>query len=316
MKYKNLFIALFILTLFFVFSAIQKTHRDKAEICIINGFPFHYEMFGYIIEYCVHRNMPLDIYTEIKNNYGWLPFYKNNVCSLITFYPISEYNPNNSYRRIILTTDDDPVLKDEWISDKIIAIDHIEDLRKPQIKYHISTRWFESRPTTDYILPAFRLITLEDKQKFSRPAVICLGGNTELSIAKFKKLFSNFETIEFWFVDRKAEPEKFREYPNIHCVKQMDTTEMLDLCKKSHWMFISDEKKNHMKKSMSAAIMLGFSCLCRIIMPTEMNINYEYKSVQEYTDTIMLDAVDFSRVDTELIEIQAHKFRIFDKYLL
>ena len=51
-------------------------------------------------------------------------------------------------------------------------------------------------------------------------------------------------------------------------------------------------------------------------MPTEMNINYEYKSVQEYTDTIMLDAVDFSRVDTELIEIQAHKFRIFDKYLL
>ena len=306
MKYKNLFIALFILTLFFVFSAIQKTHRDKAEICIINGFPFHYEMFGYIIEYCVHRNMPLDIYTEIKNNYGWLPFYKNNVCSLITFYPISEYNPNNSYRRVILTTDDDPVLKDEWISDKIIAIDHIEDLRKPQIKYHISTRWFESRPTTDYILPAFRLITLEDKQKFSRPAVVCLGGNTELSIAKFKKLFSNFETIEFWFVDRKAE----------HCVKQMDTTEMLDLCKKSHWMFISDEKKNHMKKSMSAAIMLGFSCLCRIIMPTEMNINYEYKSVQEYTDTIMLDAVDFSRVDTELIEIQAHKFRIFDKYLL
>jgi hypothetical protein len=273
-------------------------------------------MFGYIIEYCVHRNMPLDIYTETKNNYGWLRFYENNVCSLITFYPISEYTPDNSYRRIILTTDDDPVLKDEWITDKIIAIDHIEDLRKPQIKYHISTRWFESRPTGDYILPAFRLITLEDKQKFSRPAVVCLGGNTELSITKFKKLFSNFESIEFWFVDRKAEPEKFRDYPNIHCVKQMDTTEMLDLCKKSHWMFISDEKKNHMKKSMSAAIMLGFSCLCRIIMPAQMNVNYKYKSVLEYTDTIMLDSPDFSKIDTELIEIQAHKFRVFDKYLL
>jgi hypothetical protein len=312
---KNLFFML-ILTLFFAFIIQKSNASEKAEICIVNGFPFHYEMFGYIIEYCVHRNMPLDIYTETKNNYGWLRFYENNVCSLITFYPISEYTPDNSYRRIILTTDDDPVLKDEWISDKIIAIDHIEDLRKPQIKYHISTRWFESRPTGDYILPAFRLITLEDKQKFSRPAVVCLGGNTELSITKFKKLFSNFESIEFWFVDRKAEPEKFRDYPNVHCVKQMDTTEMLDLCKKSHWMFISDEKKNHMKKSMSAAIMLGYSCLCRIIMPSQMNVNYKYKSVLEYTHTIVLNPVDFSKIDTELIEIQAHKFRVFDKYLL
>jgi hypothetical protein len=123
---KKLFFVV-IITLFFAF-IIQKTHRDKAEICIINGLPFHYEMFGYIIEYCVHRKMPLDIYTEIKNNYGWLTFYENNVSSLITFYPISKYNPNNSYRRVILTTDDDPVLKDEWISDKIIAIDHIEHI--------------------------------------------------------------------------------------------------------------------------------------------------------------------------------------------
>jgi hypothetical protein len=311
---KNLFFMV-ILTLFFAF-IIQKPTHAKAEICIVNGFPFHYEMFGYIIEYCVHRRMPLDIYTETKNNYGWLSFYENNVCSLIKFYPISKFTVNNSYRRVILTTDDDPVLKDEWITEKIIAIDHNENLRRPRIKYHISTRWFESRPTTDYILPAFRLITLEEKQRFSRPAVVCLGGNTELSIAKFKKLFSNFETTEFWFVDRKAEPKKFREYPNIHCVKQMDTTEMLDLCKKSHWMFISDEKKTHMKKSMSAAIMLGFSCLCRILMTAEMNVNYKYKSVQESTNTIMLDAVDFSRIDTELIEIQAHKFRVFDKYLL
>jgi hypothetical protein len=45
---KNLFIV-FILTLFFVFFIIQKTHRDNAEICIVNGFTFHYEMFGYII---------------------------------------------------------------------------------------------------------------------------------------------------------------------------------------------------------------------------------------------------------------------------
>ena len=284
----------------------------------MNGLPFHYEMFGYIIEYCVHRNIPLDIYTETKNNYGWLTFYKNNICSLITFYPFAEYNPNNSYKRIIVTTDDDSVIKDEWIDPaKTIAIDHSKNLRRPNIKYHIGTRWFEKRPTTEYILPAFRILTLEEKIASSRPAVVCIGGaNTALSIEEFKKLFLNFDTTEFWFIDRKADPEKYMENPNIHCVKQMDTTDMLDLCKRSHYMFISDTNKGHIKESMSAAIMLGFGCLCKILMPVEMNTNYEYKSVLEYTDKIKLEEPDFVAIDQELIEIQAHKFRVFDKYLL
>jgi len=291
--------------------------KEKSEICILNGYPFHYEMFGYIIEYCVHRNISLDIYTETKNDYGWLTFYKNNVCSLITFYPFAEYNPNNSYKRIIITTDDDSAIKDEWIDPaKTIAIDHHKDLRRPKIKYHIGTRWFEKRPTTEYILPAFRILTLEEKIA-SRPAVVCIGEtNTELPLDQFKKLFSNFDTTEFWCIDRKADPEKYKEHPNIHCVKQMDTNDMLDLCKRSHYMFISNIKKNYIKDIMSAAIMLGFSCLCKILMPTEMNENYEYKSVFEYTDKIKLDEPDFVAIDRELIEIQAHKFRVFDKYLL
>ena len=312
-KSKKLFI---VILLCFLLLVLSQPSRTKAELCIVNGFPFHYEMFGYIIEYCVHRNIPLDIYTETKNNYGWLTFYKNNVCSLITFYPISEFSLNNSYKRIILTTDDDPVLKDEWIDSRIIAIDHNEDLRRPKIKHHICTRWFESRPATDYILPAYRLITVDEKRQLSRPAVICLGGNSQLSIEKYKKLFSNFDTTEFWFIDRKAEPEKYKEYPNIKCVKEMNTNEMLDLCKKSHWMFITNEREEHMKKSMSAGIMIGFSCLCKILMPVEMNENYEYKSVLEYTNKIVLEEPDFSEIDTELIKIQAHKFQIFDKYLL
>jgi len=309
----NIFILFFVIIVVYIY--VQK---EKGELCILNGLPFHYEMFGYIIEYCVHRNIPLDIYTETKNDYGWLTFYKKNVCSLITFYPFAEYNPNNSYKRIIITTDDDSTIKDEWIDQtKTITIDHYKTLRRPNIKYHIGTRWFENRPTTDYILPAFRILTLEEKIVSSRPAVICIGGaNTELPLDQFIKLFSNFDTTEFWFIDRKADPEKYKEYPNIHCVKQMDTNDMLDLCKKSHYIFISDTNKNHIKDSMSAAIMLGFSCLCKILMPAEMNENYEYKSVLEYTDKIKLEEPDFVAIDRELIEIQAHKFSVFDKYLL
>ena len=290
---------------------------NKTHICIVNNLPFHYEMFGYIIEYCVHRKIPLDIYTETKNQYGWLDFYKMNTCSLVTFYKISEYMPINKYSRIVFTTDDDN-FPDKWIiPEKSIAIDHYKSIRRPQIKYHIGTRWFQERPQLDYILPAFRLITLEEKQRISKPAVICIGkANTSLEIENFIGLFPSFNSIDFWFIDRKAEPEKYKDYPNIHCVKEMDTRDMLDLCKKSHYIFISSVNKDHYNVSMSASVLIGFTCLCQVVMPAEMNTNYKYKSVNTYTDKIVLKEPDFALIDRELIEIQTQKFRVFDKYLL
>ena len=51
-------------------------------------------------------------------------------------------------------------------------------------------------------------------------------------------------------------------------------------------------------------------------MPAEMNTNYKYKSITTYTDTIILKDPDFAAIDRELIEIQTHKFKVFDKYLL
>ena len=290
---------------------------NKPYICIVNNLPFHYEMFGYIIEYCVHRKIPLDIYTETKNQYGWLDFYKMNTCSLVTFYKISEYMPINKYSRIVFTTDDDN-FPDKWIiPEKSIAIDHYKSIRRPQIKYHIGTRWFQERPQLDYILPAFRLITLEEKQRISKPAVICIGkANTSLEIQNFIGLFPSFNSIDFWFIDRKAEPEKYKDYPNIHCVKEMDTRDMLDLCKKSHYIFISSVNKDHYNVSMSASVLIGFTCLCQVVMPAEMNTNYKYKSVNTYTDKIVLQDPDFALIDRELIEIQTQKFKVFDKYLL
>ena len=74
--------------------------------------------------------------------------------------------------------------------------------------------------------------------------------------------------------------------------------------------------KDHFDMSMSASVPLGFTCLCQILMPAEMNKNYKYKSVNVYTDTIILKEPDFAQIDRELIEIQTQKFKVFDKYLL
>ena len=45
------------------------------KIAIFNSFPFHYEMFGYIIYYCYLNRYSLTIYTEHVNVMGWFVFY-------------------------------------------------------------------------------------------------------------------------------------------------------------------------------------------------------------------------------------------------
>ena len=38
------------------------------HIAAFNCFPFHYEMFGYIIHYCKENNMDLTIFTNFEND--------------------------------------------------------------------------------------------------------------------------------------------------------------------------------------------------------------------------------------------------------
>ena len=102
------------------------------KLAILNSFNFHYEIFGYIIDYCIKKNVRLDIYTVSDNDLGWLSFYIINFIpgndtnydfndqedKLIRFYPINKYAINNDYDKVILTTDDDTNIPDEIFNDK------------------------------------------------------------------------------------------------------------------------------------------------------------------------------------------------------
>ena len=118
------------------------------KLAILNSFNFHYEMFGYIIDYCIQKNIRLDIYTVSDNDLGWLSFYiiqyipgndlnydfKNQEGKLIQFYPINGYTINNDYDKVILTTDDDFNIPEEIMNDKFICIDHHMTNRRKNIK--------------------------------------------------------------------------------------------------------------------------------------------------------------------------------------
>ena len=53
---------------------INKTNKTK-NVAIFNSFYFHYEMFGYIIQYCKVNHFNLTIFTNFDNDLGWFDFY-------------------------------------------------------------------------------------------------------------------------------------------------------------------------------------------------------------------------------------------------
>jgi hypothetical protein len=136
------------------------------NIAIFNSFHFHFEMFGYIIDYCNNKNIKLDIYTQLEIDLGWIQFYKitlikNN--NNINFIDVKTFPPNNNYDKVILTTDDDQGIPDQIITEKYICIDHYINLRRPVIITHIATRFFGTRPKLDWILPVYQLINVDEK---------------------------------------------------------------------------------------------------------------------------------------------------------
>jgi hypothetical protein len=108
------------------------------NIAIFNGFYFHFEMFGYIIDYCNKKNIKLDIYTPLNIDLGWIQFYKDILIKndKIKFIEFTSFPAKNDYDKVILTTDDDKSIPDNIITDKYICIEEIAKLES-EMSIHV-----------------------------------------------------------------------------------------------------------------------------------------------------------------------------------
>jgi len=293
------------------------------KIAIFNGFNFHFEMFGYIIEYCLLKNIKLDIFTQLELDLGWLSFYqkfliKNN--KDISIKNVKEYPVNNDYDHIILTTDDDRFFPDMLINEKFICIDHYHKIRRFSVPYHITTRKFPSRKFGDWALPVYKITDISEKNSKSKKQVVCLGRFCPKNMNEFSSYFGNdFENINFHFVDRHIESKlaNYKTYKNVTCYNKLETQELINLFISSDYIFITEDNKDHINESMSAAVPLALNCLCQLIMPQKMKDSYGFKSVIGYEkgSILKLDKPDFELINEELNELINHKINIFDKYL-
>ena len=137
------------------------------HIAIFNSFNYHYEMFGYIIQFCHLNNFNLTIFTEIYNDNEWLEYYNtffSNYKFEIKYYELFQ-EEKYLFDLIFLTSDTDTLyfkyFDAEFIKNNTICITHsinyLYEVIPPDARKSIYVRPFEIETNVNSFLPCFSI---------------------------------------------------------------------------------------------------------------------------------------------------------------
>ena len=283
------------------------------KIGIFNSFPFHYEMFGFILNYAKNNEILVDIFTNTQNDLGWIDFYREkfNNFNVIDFKKF-EGNTNN-YSTFFVTTDDDPLFKTEWIDNNVVCLNHYYKIRSPNFKHYLNVANFKDSPL-EYSYPCYPLINYKEKKQNTTVCVIG-GGNihTNHNIDIINRLESKNKIILNIFVRKicntnisGVDTSKF----NINFIEDIETQEMIKILKQSSYILInynSNEDHNN-GISCSGSLQLALSTLCKPIMVHTSNKYLQIENALEFdinsNEPINIDG----EIDFEVIEQERKKY--------
>ena len=144
-----------------------------------------------------------------------------------------------------------------------------------------------------------------------------IGNNVRYFNIGYKERITNFEKFNFIFIDRFVHEHidsKFKTLDNVIVYNQISTIDMIDLLKKSNYVFLTDIEHKKIER-ISASISLALNCLCTMIIPKDMNKYYNFQSVIEYENQINIREPNFNLVLSDLEYHLEHKIKVFDKYI-
>jgi len=323
-------------------------------IAIYNGFTFiHYEMIGHVIEYCILNNLNYHIYacddkynedeitiyltdsTKSRNDYDivyskhlygiyWREYYKQIFNTDMKWFNPNLFNPEE-YDIIFLLTDTD-IIKPSILSKyyyKIICIFHTKENINRIFLGNILVRYLFMYNNIDWVLPCYKAIIKEDKQKIliqnQKIIITCIGiiyGDTDME-SIFKKYFiKDYNNIEFHIISRKISYNY--ESSNIFTHENCNTNIMYEILKNTNYIFCINSVKEYCDTKLSACIPLGISFGCQIIMPMDWYRFYNLNSVISYNENSIFSLKKVCNLDivyNELDELIEHKNNIYNKLI-
>ena len=309
-----------------------KSNTNK-KVAIFNSFQFHYEMFGYIIQYCQKYNYVLTIFTSTANSLGWLDFYKQFFHNFnFEYKSIDRFSAEkDNFDIIFVTTDDDYEFKSEWINDKCVCIDHTSTIRRPEYKNRLGTRPFVTN-YRDYAIPCYKIFEIKDKDNNDNDCIndndndciniAIIGGLNDYNYDTINRTDSNIKII-LHIVSRYASSFDITKIHNKFAVSiysNIKTHDLIELLKTCDYIFTDTTFNHHHINgiSMSGSIPLAFSTLTPLIISYSNNNIYKFKNVIEF-DLNTLDPIivkkgliDIASLEKERTELNS----LFDTHIV
>lgn len=289
-------------------------------IAIYHGFPdIHYEMLGYLLEYCTNRKLDYTLYAHANNFHGWLDMYIERFPNM-KLLPPTHLNPDD-HTVIVLVTDDDPTFKQEWRETqkhKILYIHHFH-VHRFSCQHSIGTRFYPSMPHQAWAIPCWNVLGAQEKLALlsndATPHVALVGvSNVPASYEDLRHVFSNPDDIVFHVVNRTIHHKI--NAPNIVYHEGVSAKEMIDILGKCHFAACMEEvhRREHL---LSAIVALAFGTKCALIMPTSWPAMYKLHSPVVYDQKIHIstDMFDVNRVDAEFCELTSQRDNLLDNFL-
>ena len=279
------------------------------KIAIYHNEDIHFEMLGYLLEYCYSYNVEPHVYskyktgTHIGDTYSrWYDRFFNHPIEWKTDNILTS---NIDYDIVFLVTDDNPnftyPIKDKY-GDKTISIEHWYNSRN-EIKNKVATRLFFNRTEIPYATPCYNIISVKEKfeilQMKTRLQVVFVG-RFNFPSSFTLAFFNHFEDIDFHVIiwNMKSSYVQFlKEVPNLHIHIEIEAEEMMNIMKGSHYVFFNPSYiEGYVAHKTSATLHLALSTLVKPIIPKQWNAHYKLDS----NLAIEYDDLDYLRPDKQL----------------
>jgi hypothetical protein len=266
---------------------------SKLKFIAFNGFPFHYEMIGLILDFC--KTYEFEITIVNKNpDLSWIRVYQQKYSFQIMQSIPPKHILTTNYDYIILLTDDDIHFPDsDIIPSKTYCFDHHINNRRPciPIEHHIPIFPFATKNIISYSLPIFQYIDYSSKQdmlkKNTRPRIVFLGNNNLHHYLSIHHILQNAMDFDIHIINRHIPRSNIFLPKNIYLHENISAESMFDFLVSSQYVgFLCDESSEHYQSvRMTASIPLAFTTGCKLFLPKEMNRQLRLTSIVEY-DTI------------------------------
>ena len=289
------------------------------RIAIFNGFKFHYEMLGTVLDFLTSRKLQFDLYSESANEMGWFRVYERYFGS-IPILPVRQYNPHN-YDYVFLLTDDDKQYKRNYRGAKVIMFEHAgsrnvfrDTHTRIQLRQY-ATRDPPSSPDT-WLLP---LWNIQAYPKHESLHVTAIGNNCPCNPSELMPYFKDIRGLNFTFINRTRAPTVFdhdswKSYTNVTLLEDIETERMLEHAGKADWLLILPKNAYQYKDAISATIPIAYGVSTPLLMTAEWKESYGYGGIATLDASVELEKPS-SELLEEFFKERANMFQRRDRIL-